>query len=67
VGRQVIAHGFAHLKTITENGKCLLGEVEPWWHWPAEIENLDMTPTWGYSVISILAEKHHGKHSEQAS
>ena len=56
--RRVIAYGFAHLKTITENGGSLLGEVEPWWHWPPELENLDNIPTWGYSVISILAEKH---------
>jgi hypothetical protein len=57
-GRRVIAYGFAHIKTVTENGGSLLGEVQPWWHWPPELENLDNTPYWGYRVISILAEKH---------
>jgi hypothetical protein len=63
-GRRVIAHGFADLKTVTENGGSLLGEVQPWWHWPPELENLDNTPTWGYRVISMLAEKHRKSNSE---
>jgi len=61
VGRPVIAHGFVHLKTITENGGALIGEVEPWWEWPQEIHNLNKIPTWGYRVISILAKKHYGE------
>lgn len=63
-GRRVIAHGFAYLKTITENGACLLGEVEPWWQWPPELENVDSIPTWGYRVIAILARRHLGGNSE---
>lgn len=59
VGRRIVAYGYAHLKAITENGGTLVGEVEPWWPWPPELENLDNTPTWGYSVISILARKYY--------
>ena len=67
VGRRVIAYGFAHLKTITENGGALIGEVEPWWEWPPEIQNMNNIPTWGYSVVSILAEKYHRGHSESSA
>ena len=65
-GRRVVAHAYAHLKTITENGGVLVGEVEPWWSWPPESENIDNTPTWGYSAISKLARKYYGNHSERA-
>ena len=64
VGRCVIEYGYAHLKTITENGGALIGEVEPWWPWPPELANLDNTSTWGYRVISILAQNYYGEHSE---
>ena len=64
IGREVIAHGFAHLKTITENGRCLLGEVEPWWPWPPELENLHIISTWGYGVISVLAQHYFGEKIE---
>ncbi len=64
LGHRVIEYGYAHLKTITENGGALIGEVEPWWPWPPELENLDNTSTWGYRVISILAQKYYGEHSE---
>lgn len=63
--RKVLERGFAHIKTITENGKNLLGQVDPWWDWPAAIKDRDDISTWGYGVISILAKKHHGQQTEQ--
>jgi len=57
----VIEHGFAHLKTITENGKIILGCVEPWWDWSLELHYTDDIPTWGCGVITLLAQKHLDK------
>ena len=56
-GRKIVAHAFAHIKTITDNGGDIIGEVSPWWNWPAEIDVQDDIHTWEYMDISILAEK----------
>jgi hypothetical protein len=64
LNRPVIERGFAHIKAITENGKEVLGRLDPWWDWPAEVSHRDGIPTWGYAVISILARKHFKRRSE---
>ena len=66
VGHKVEAQAFAHIKTITENGGSILGETKPWWDWPEEIDQRDDFRTWGFKVISILAEKMKKESSEQA-
>ena len=57
-GRRIIETRFAHVKTILISGGEIIGEVEPWWDWPAEVSGRDDIPTAGYNVITILATKH---------
>jgi hypothetical protein len=56
-GCPVVAHGFAHIRTITENGADILGESSPWWQWPEAVQDTDAIHTWGYGFIVKLAEK----------
>lgn len=59
-GRRVRERGFAHIKTITENGRDILGEVIPSWGYPSEIEPTDSISTWGFGVVRAYGEKHFG-------
>jgi hypothetical protein len=58
--RRLKERGFAHVKTITENGGDLLGEVYSGWEYPEEIDTTDSTTTWGFGMIHRYAEKHFG-------
>ena len=60
-GARIKERGFAHIKTITENGGDILGEVRPSWGYDEEIEATDSISTWGYGVVRVYAEKHFGK------
>ena len=53
-GHRVVEHAKAHLKTITEHGREILGCVD----FPLEVAPDHRDHTWGYNVIRILAEKH---------
>ena len=53
-GRRVIEHAKAHLKTITEHGRAILGCCDT----PLEVRPDPGDHAWGYNVIRILAEKH---------
>ena len=59
-GRGLRERGFAHIKTITENGGDILGEVAPSWGYPAEVELTDSISTWGFGVVRVYAEKYFG-------
>jgi hypothetical protein len=54
LGHRVIEHAGAHLKTITEHGREILGCCQT----PLEVRADPRDHTWGYNVIRILAEKH---------
>jgi hypothetical protein len=63
-GRGIIERGFAHIKSITETGGEIIGEVRPLWGYNEEIDATDSIPTWGYSIICAYAEKHFGKETQ---
>jgi hypothetical protein len=59
-GREIKECGFAHIKTITENGGDVLGEIGPCWGYPAVIERTDFPKIhgWGFGVIRVYGEKY---------
>ena len=58
-GSRLKERGFAHIKTITENGGDIVGEVIPSWGYPSEIEPTDSIPTWGFGVVRVYGEKYY--------
>ena len=63
VGREVIAHAFAHIKAVTESGGLILGKaLLQFRELPIEAEVLSLS-TWGYGVPGILAQKYAKEHS----
>jgi hypothetical protein len=62
-GQVIRERGFAHVKTITENGGEIVDEINPCWGFPEEIPPTDLISTWGYGVIRVYAEKHFGTKS----
>ena len=62
-GREVIAHGFAHIKAITESGGVVLGSARLQFRaLPNAAEVLSFS-TWGYGVPRVLATKYAVEHS----
>jgi hypothetical protein len=53
-GHRVIEHANAHLKTITEHGRQILGCCSV----PLQVVPDPRDHAWGYNVIRILAEKY---------
>ncbi|HEY0008661.1 MAG TPA: hypothetical protein VGB55_08050 [Tepidisphaeraceae bacterium] len=55
-GHFVIEQAMAHIKTITENGRQILGCCDT----PLKVvaKQCDPYTTWGYKVITLLAERH---------
>jgi hypothetical protein len=59
-GRKPVEQGAVHVKTITEAGGRILGEVPVADSAVTVIEMTDDIRRWGYNVINILAEKRYG-------
>jgi len=57
-GRPLVRCYNVHIKTILISGGELIGEVTPWWEWPAEMSEADCERfrTAGYMVLSLLAK-----------
>ena len=55
--RPVIAHAFAHIKTITSSGGCIIGRGQIYFgDLPNSAVSLSL-PTWGYGMPTILADR----------
>lgn len=59
-GCAVLDKGFAHIKTITETGGEILGQVVREFGYPKIIETTDTISTWGYNFVTKKAVKRYG-------
>jgi hypothetical protein len=57
-GKAILDSGYTHIKAITETGGEIRGEMKPCWKFAEIAGRSDSTPTWGYNVVRVLAEKY---------
>ena len=57
-GANIIETGAAHIKSITETGSVIIGSGYNVVGIAREIEKSDFISTWGYNVITKLAERY---------